>query len=424
MAPDGQTPEKKAEQPEGDAKPAAKKPQQLHVVNANEAAKRTYKAQRRRRIITIASFVMLVVIPTILASVYWFAFAADRYAVETKFAVRSPTNSVPSGDLLSMMTTMSSAGSTMSDSYMLVEFVESRDLIERLQDKVDLREIYNTEQADFLTRLKDDASPEELRSYLDRWVSIYFDTSSQILTLEVQAFSPENARALSAAILEISSDLVNEVSEQARFDSMESAEREVARVEQQLEEHRRAMVSFRDERQDINPEASAGAQVQLLGQLETQLATARTRLNSLLNYLSEDAPTVRVLKNEIQSLERQLSDQRERLGTGDNGGRVVSEDGSGEENLTMSERLGVYEGLAVDLEFLQQAYVSALASREAARLEADRQQRYIASFVRPTLPQDPTYPKPVRNILVFIAFATMLWGIVLMVFYVVREHAT
>jgi capsule polysaccharide export protein KpsE/RkpR len=30
----------------------------------------------------------------------------------------------------------------------------------------------------------------------------------------------------------------------------------------------------------------------------------------------------------------------------------------------------------------------------------------------------------VRNILVFIAFATMLWGIVLMVFYVVREHAT
>jgi capsular polysaccharide transport system permease protein len=426
MAADGQT-QKRVEEnkPAEEKKPAPQ--QKLHVINANEANKRTMKAQRRRRIFAWASFVMCVIIPTALAAIYWFHFASDRYAVETKFAVRSPSSTMPSGDLLSMMTTMSSAGSTSSDSYMLVDFIESRDLIDRLEDKIDLREIYNTDQADFLTRLPDNVTVEELQDYMGRWISIYFDTASQILTLEVQAFDPEGAREVSQAILSVADDLVNEVSEQARFDSMASAEREVARIEEQLQEHRRAMVAFRDERQDVDPEASAGAQIELLGQLEGDLAAARTRMNSLLNYLSDDAPTVRVLRNEIQSLERQIADQRERLGTGGSGNVTANPDSpaaDAENGLTLSERLGMYEGLSVDLEFLQQAYITALAAREAARLEADRQQRYIASFVRPSLPEESRYPKRVQNILVFVGFATMLWGIALMIVYVVREHST
>ncbi|WP_138423435.1 hypothetical protein [Maritimibacter alexandrii] len=421
MSPDAQTQKRNEDtKPAPDKKPA---PQKVHVLNANEAQKRSMRAQARRRWLTRLSFLFLVVIPTALTALYFFHFAADRYAVEAKFAVRSPSSTVPSGDLLSMMTTMTSAGSTMSDSYMLVDFIESRDLVDQLEDKVDLVEIYHTEQADFLTKLKADPTAEELRKYLNRWVDIYFDTASQILTLRVQTFDPESAQALSAAILEVASDLVNEVSEQARFDSMASAEREVARIEQQLDEHRQAMVAFRDERQDVDPEASAGAQIELLTQLEGQLSSSRARLNSLLTYLSEDAPTVRVLKTEIESMERQLEEQRQRLGTGTANTSQSGDLAEGNAELSMSERLGIYEGLAVDMEFLRQAYVTALAAREGARLEADKQQRYLASFVKPSLPEQSLYPKRLQTTLVFFCFAVMIWGISLMIIYVVREHA-
>ena len=424
MAPDAQT--KKRNDETKSAQEAKPEPQKVHVLNANEAQKRTMRAQARRRWLTRLSFVFLVIIPTALTAAYYFHFASDRYAVEAKFAVRSPSSSVPSGDLLSMMTTMTSAGSTMSDSYMLVDFIESRDLIDRLEEKIDLVAIYNTDKADFLTKLKPDPTSEELRSYMDRWVDIYFDTASQIMTLHVQTFDPESAQALSAAILEVASDLVNQVSEQARFDSMASAEREVARIEEQLDEHRQAMVAFRDQRQDVDPEASAGAQIQLLTELEGQLSTARARMNSLLNYLSDDAPTVRVLRNEIDSMERQLEEQRQRLGTGNEAGAPVQggDLAMGQSGLTMSERLGIYEGLSVDMEFLRQAYVTALAAREGARLEADKQQRYLASFVRPSLPEKSLYPKRVQTTIVFFCFAVMIWGISLMIIYVVREHAS
>ena len=58
-----------------------------------------------------------------------------------------------------------------------------------------------------------------------------------------------------------------------------------------------------------------------------------------------------------------------------------------------------------------------------ARLEADKQQRYLASFVKPSLPEQSLYPKRLQTTLVFFCFAVMIWGISLMIIYVVREHA-
>ena len=398
----------------------------LRVVNASEVAKRSQGAQRTRRRLTLASFVLLVLVPFAAVCTYFIAFAADRYAVETKFAVRTPGGSAPT-DLLSMVSGVSASTSTVSDSYMVVEFIQSRDLIDRLDERLDLRAIYDTPLADPLMRLDAQSSKEDLVSYLQRVVSVYFDTSSQILTLEVQAFTPEDAMRVSQAILEISGDLVNEVSERARADTMRSAEREVARIEAQLADHRRALNAFRQTEQDIDPTASAVTQIQLLGELEARLAEMRTRLESMLGFLDADAPSIRILRGQIAALERQLETQRARLGDGlPPASEAERAEGVERPSLspTMAARVGVYEDLAIDLEFLQQAYVTALAAREAARIEADRAQRYLAVFVRPSLPEDALYPQRELSILLFAAFALMLWAIGVMIVYIIREHRT
>ena len=79
--------------------------------------------------------------------------------------------------------------------------------------------------------------------------------------------------------------------------------------------------------------------------------------------------------------------------------------------------------LALEQEFSQKAYISALTSLEHARVEADRQQRYLAAFVRPAVPEDALYPERILNILITIFAAFMFWGIVVMTVYIVREHA-
>lgn len=425
MAQDTRVVQQKGRQAPSEPEGTPRSGDKIHVLNANEVVRRSHGAQRRRRILTLASFLTIVALPIALVAYFYLEVASDRFSVESKFAIRSPGAGAPS-DLLGIVSGMSSATSTATDSYIVADFIESRDLVDRLRDRLDLQAIYGHEDADFIMRLKEDATAEDIVDYLKKMVWVYYDTSSQILTLSVQAFTPEDAQAVSAAILDISDSLVNEISERIRTDTMRSAEREVARIGQELDEHRQRLAAFRQFEQDIDPAASAGEQIALLGQLERELAGARTRRATLLQLLNENAPSVRILDSEIAAMEVELTTQKSRLGTGSTGGNSISgatqEGGSGLETLT--SRVGTYEDLAVDLEFLQQAYFAALASREAARLEADRAQRYLAAFVRPSLPEKSLYPKRVQNILIFAGFAFMIWGIGVMLVYIVREHSS
>jgi capsular polysaccharide transport system permease protein len=77
----------------------------------------------------------------------------------------------------------------------------------------------------------------------------------------------------------------------------------------------------------------------------------------------------------------------------------------------------------VDPESAEKAYVSALSSLERARVEADRQQRYVAAFVRPTLPEEAPYPRRIVPSITVFAIALVLWALGVLIVYANRDHA-
>lgn len=372
-------------------------------------------AQEWRRFWTKLSFVPFVIVPVILGAVYYTFIAADRYAVETKFSVRLISGSA-SPDLLGSLTGVAASASTVTDSYILIDFIKSRELIDKIRDRIDLRAVYGHENADFLTRFDPEETIEELREHLDDLISIYFDSSSQIITMEVQAFTPEDARRTSEEILRLGEELVNELSEKAREDTLKSAQGEVNRIEDRLRQNRADLRKFRDLQQEIDPAKTAESQITLLSTIEGNLSVSRAELANLLRFMQDDAPSVRVLKSKIQALEEQASNERARLGQDSDLSRGA--------NSTLSARLEQYEVLALEQEFSQKAYLSALTSLEHARLEADRQQRYLSAFVRPSTPQEALYPERALSVAILAFFVLLIWGTGVMVVYVVREHTT
>jgi len=387
----------------------------LQELRATRQTKRKWSAQKWRRFLVGVTFVPCVLVPIALAVLYYSTYASDRYAVEFKFAIRSPNSSSPS-DLLGLMTGASSSGSTVVDSYIVADFIESRDLIDKIERRIDLRAKYNRPDADFLMRFDGSLFKEDFVDYMQSMISVYFDSSSQIMTVEVQAFTPEDARIVAEEILFLSGQLVNEISARARQDTVRSAELEVKRTEQLLRDHRKTVSRFREQEQEIDPTKSVEAQQLLLGRLTGELTDANTRMTSLREFLSEDAPGIRILESRIRSLETQVAAQKSKLGVG--GGDL------GPDVQTLTAQVGAYEELSVDLEFFQRAYVSSLVSLESARLEADRQQRYLASFVVPSLPEKALYPKRGLNIALVAALSLMMWGIAVMFAFIIREHVT
>ena len=367
--------------------------------------------------LTVISFILLVLLPVCAAAYYYAYIAADRYAVEVKFAIRSPGGAA-SLDLLGMVTGATSAGSTQADSYMVVEFIKSRQLLDAISDRIDLKALYATDKADFLTRMDADATREEQAEYLKRMLSVYYDSTSQIITVEAQAFTPEDAVAVTESVIEATSQLVNKVSERARQDTVRLAEGELSHTETALKAQRAAIAVFRETQQKIDPTATVAAQENVLAQLQGELSRTLTEMSSLREFLAEDAPSVRVLKSQIDSIERQIVSERARVGSG---GAAAPDQtgGSGESlNLVVSQ----YEELMVDLEFRQRAYLSSLASLEAARVEAVRQQRYVAAFVLPSFPEEAIYPKVTTSLSLIAVIAFLIWGVTSMFVQIVREH--
>ena len=80
------------------------------------------------------------------------------------------------------------------------------------------------------------------------------------------------------------------------------------------------------------------------------------------------------------------------------------------------------QSLALEQEFAQQTYLTAKAARDAALAEAQRQSRYLGGYIQPTLAQTAEYPRRAVLISVIGIFLLISWGILVMVYYSLRDR--
>jgi capsular polysaccharide transport system permease protein len=76
----------------------------------------------------------------------------------------------------------------------------------------------------------------------------------------------------------------------------------------------------------------------------------------------------------------------------------------------------------VELEFAQNAYVSALSSFEQAQVEARRQTRFLSPHIRPTLSVEAQYPQRALLAAGVFVLLTVGWAVLALIAYNVRDR--
>ena len=325
------------------------------VSNAPKAAKNALRLTFRKpkllfRKMVLASFLLLVLLPGALGSIYFLMIASDRYVSSAGFSVRTLEGGAISTDFLGALTGASTSGSTTTDSYIIMRYLESRELLEKLINEADFLNAYSADHADFFYRLDPEDPIEDILEYWEWMIEPSYDNTSGLIEFQVEAFTREDALKVANLVVKYSQELVNELSDQARRDAVAFSKEEVAKAELRLKFIRNKLREFRSETKAVDPESSAGAQVSLTTELEQQLISLNARLTAARNgQLDEDSPTVRELKRQIKALEEQLVLKK----------AEIESSGSG---ASLSEILSDFERLQVDLEFAQQAYTAAMSS--------------------------------------------------------------
>jgi len=355
------------------------------------------------------SFTVLVVLPIAVTATYLFAIAADQYVAEFRFTLN--TADPPRLDALPLFTGNASHSPAALDSQILVQYMTSRAIVDKIDGSLDLRRLLSSPQADWWARLALPAPIEELVRYWKGQVDPSYDPADGTVTVRVRGFAPTDALRLSEAIVAACEQLVNDLSLRARRDMLRHAEAELAQAEGRLKSVLGDIRAFRDREGLIDPARTAEASGLLSTRLRDQLVGANAELTTLRTYMREDAPSIKVLKARIRSLEVQQHSLAHEMTDPDH-----------TRSDALSRVLGSYEALESEHKFAETAYQHALQSLDQARANADRQHVFIASFVPPSLPEEALYPRRWRSLGTVALMAFALWGIGGLTAQSIRDH--
>lgn len=365
---------------------------------------------RRRHYGLALSLFFIVMLPAMLSAAYLWTLAEDQYASAAGFTIRQEET----GSASQLMGGLSQLiGGTGSNSDLLFEFIQSQMIVEEVNEQIDLIAHYSvTWPRDPVFSIWPDATIEDLHWFWRRMVRITHDRASGLIMIEVRARDPQTAQAIAAQIVARSENMINLLNETARRDSMVNAERDLADALERLRAAREAIADFRARTQIIDPTADIQGRMGVLNNLQQQLAQALVDHDVLLQTADANDPRVRTAERRIAVIRERIVQERRSF---------AEQDVTGDET-DFPRLLAQFESLRVDQEFTQENYRAALTALEAARSNAERQQIYLATFVRPTLAQRSGYPQRLLLVGLTAFFAFMLWSVMALVYYSLRDR--
>jgi capsular polysaccharide transport system permease protein len=353
-------------------------------------------------------FNFTVIIPTLLAAVYFGLIASDVYLSESRFVVRSPEK--PAGSGLGLLLKGAGFSNAGEESYSVQDYIESRDALSTLNRKGMFAAAYSAPGIDMFHRfgaMGSNNSFESLYRYYTDVISAKHDSSTSITTLIVRAYAPQSAQKVNVQLIQQAEALVNRLNERGRSDLIHYGEVEVAAAEARARGAQSALAAYRNTERVIDPERQAQVQVGLVSKLQDQLIATQGQLAQLQAF-TPDNPQVAVLRQRTSSLQADILRETNRVAGG----------GSS----SFAGKASQYQRLQFENEFAQRALASSLASFEEARNEARRKQIYLERIVEPNLPDKALEPRRLRGVFATFILGLVAWGILSMLIAGLREH--
>lgn len=353
-------------------------------------------------------FVLCVILPTLLAALYFGLAASDVFISESRFVLRSPEKQTLTG--IGALLQGSGFSRAQDDTYTVHDYILSRDALRQLEDQFGISKSYSSDKVDVVSRfggLDWDRSFEALwRYYQRRIISVELENSSSISTVTVRAFSSDDAFRLNEGLLEMSEALVNKLNVRGRQDMIRFAAAEVAIAEQKAKAAALAVSRFRDQKGVFDPSGQSALGLQLVAKLQDELIATKNQLVQI-QTLTKDNPQIPALRKRVESLQSDIASET---------AKVAGAGGS------LANKVADYERLRLESGFADKQLATALTSLEQARNEAQRKQFYLERIVQPNKPDVAVEPRRIRNVVATFLLGLIFWGILSIVVAGVKEH--
>ena len=338
--------------------------------------------------VRLAFFVGL---PTMIAGWYYFTQATPLYETHSQFLIQQADSGGGSelGGLFS-----GTQLATNPDSVSVQAYLSSRAAMQRLDEELGFTRAFQDPAIDPLKRLPADATQEQAYGVYKDSVKIGYDPTEGVINLNVIAPDPTLSHDFSVALIRYAEGQVDQMTARLRDDQMKGAIERYEDSEQKVLDAQNRVQQLQEKLGVLDPMAESGAVMSRIASHESELSKKQLELGQLEANPRPNQSRVQGVRGDIGRLETMIAETRSQL-TVNQGDRASLASISGELRIAES-----------DLTTRQQLLAAAATQMESARVEANKQVRYLSLSVAPVPPDEATYPKALQNTIVaFLIFS-------------------
>lgn len=352
-------------------------------------------------------FWLFVVLPTIVLAIYYGFIASDVYTSESKFVIRSPNQRSASG--IGMVLQNIGFNASSDDSYLVRDYLSSRDAVQNLKAKLDIQTKYSAKSVDVVSRFGTIKEPtfENFYEYFNKKIKVVYDPASSISSLQIEAYTAKDAQNINEELLKMSEDVINRINNNAKNDILAASEKEVQEAQEVSAKAAEALAKYRVKNDVFNPEGQSAIVLQEISKLQDALIQTETQLTQAREITPEN-PQIKAMETRIKSLKKSIADKSKLV--------------TGPSDISFSNRSVEYQRLQLEKELADKQLASAMATYEQSKNDFNKKQLYLERLAMPSLPDEATKPKRFKNTLSGFVFGLLLWGVVRLFVAGVREH--
>ena len=361
----------------------------------------TYKARRSERLarlLQIATFVAFVAIPSLIATAYFGFVAADQYTTEARFTL---LGGIPM--TMESVGAMTGAPSMLiiQDTQVIMNYIESRAIVEQLDKTIGLTKLYQNPDADYFSRLGKHKPIEKIVKYWQHHVELNVQMPAGIVVMTIKAFRPDDAVTIANAVLSSSETLVNQMNDQMRSDALVLARNERERALTRLAEARAELQKARNDEGILSGKDAASGLSETLTQVRGQLLKLQQTYDSLRRFETADAPQIRHLQSQIDAAKKQVGEVQ---------GQMTSSKDASSGQKPLSGSMSRLDYAQLNSEIADKIYAGALAVLEHATLASETKLMYVNTFVFPVPAEEAKFPRRALDIALVFGAGLALWA--------------
>ncbi|MDO6588643.1 capsule biosynthesis protein [Loktanella sp. D2R18] len=369
------------------------------------------RRRRRKMLLMFTRLAFFVFLPTFMTGWYFYTMATPMYATKSEIVIQQAqsASAAPSGlSTLFQGTSMA----TQQDSIAVQSYLASREALLRLDAEHGFRAHYSDENIDSIQRLQADATNEETFKLYTDHVRISYDPTEGIIKMEVIAADPVTSFEFSTALIAYAEEQVDQLTARLRTDQMRGALQSYEDAEARRAEALAVWLALQESMQQIDAGSESGARMGQINALESERQQLSLVLQSRLNVDRPSEIQVQALRNQIANIDALIAELRQEL------------TGSVGDGVSLAVRNTELRVAEENYNFQTAMVQQALTQMETARIEANRQVRYLSQSVNPVIPDEPAYPRAFENTLLALLIFSGIYLLISITVSILREQVS